>query len=58
MLLEFGGVMWQMIDHLIDDSNDLVELPQTRHIHWASCGAIRGKTMFGCLLCANRGVQG
>lgn len=57
MLLEFGGVMWQMIDHLINDSNDLVELPQPRHIHWASCGAVRGKIMFGCLLFANR-VQG
>lgn len=58
MLLEFGGVTWQIIDQLINDDNELVELPQTRHIHWASYGAVRGKTVFGCLLFAGREVQG
>lgn len=56
MLLEFGGVTWQIIDQLINDDNELVELPQTRHIHWASYGAVRGKTVFGCLLFASREV--
>lgn len=58
MLLEFGGVVWQIIDQLINHNNELVALPQTRHIHWASYCAVRGKKMFGCLLFASREVQG
>lgn len=58
MLLELGGVMRQIIDQLINDDDELVGLPQTRDIHWASYGAVRGKTMFCCLLFASREVQG
>lgn len=46
MLLDFGGVMWQIIDQLVG----MNQWSQTKHIHWASYSAVRGQTMFGgCL---------
>lgn len=46
MLLDFSGVVWQIVDQLML----MNQWRQNRHILWASYGAVRGKTMFGgCL---------